>query len=232
VKTLAENIAAVEARIQAACRRARRARTEVTLVGVTKSITTEVASMLPALGLNHLGESRPQELVRKARAMPPTVQWHLIGHLQRNKIELVLPVVACIHSVDSVRLLHALEQQAARLARTLPVFLEFNASGEQQKLGFDPKDTGTLGAVLKELQHVQVKGLMTMAALQDAELCRPTFALLRGFRERLRSEIGPPHTFEHLSMGMSNDFEVAIEEGATMVRLGTVLFESLGERAS
>jgi pyridoxal phosphate enzyme (YggS family) len=231
MKTLAENLAAVETRLNAACRRAGRARSEVALVAVTKTVSAELAKLLPAFGVNHLGESRPQELARKARSMPPTVQWHLIGHLQRNKIDLVLPLVSWIHSVDSVRLLQALDQQAAKLARTLAVFLEVNASGEVQKHGFDPNSACGLASLLKDLHHIQVKGLMTMAALQDAELCRPTFASLRDLRARLQSTAGPPHTFEHLSMGMSNDFEVAVEEGATMVRLGTVLFEGLAETA-
>jgi uncharacterized pyridoxal phosphate-containing UPF0001 family protein len=105
--------------------------------------------------------------------------------------------------------------------------LEVNASGEASKQGFRPEEVLPLASVINELRHVRVQGLMTMAALQGSEACRPTFARLRGLGQRLRSEVGPPHSVEHLSMGMSNDFEVAVEEGATFVRLGSVLFQGL-----
>jgi PLP dependent protein len=154
----------------------------------------------------------------------------LIGHLQRNKIDRTIPLVFYIHSVDSVRLLQALDQEAGILGKSVPVLLEVNASGEGNKNGFGPADVLPLMPVLRGLRKVQVKGLMTMAALQEPQACRPTFALLRGLCDRLRSELDPPHTLEHLSMGMSNDFEVAVEEGATFVRLGSVLFQGLSEQ--
>jgi pyridoxal phosphate enzyme (YggS family) len=228
MSALAGRLQKVEERLGAACRRAGRDRAEVTLVAVTKTVPPEVAAELVLLGVTHLGESRPQELWRKAAALAPTVRWHLIGHLQRNKIEKTLPLVTLIHSVDSLRLLAALEQEAARLGRTVPVLLEVNASGEASKHGFAPAEVPGLAVHLAGLRHLQVRGLMTMAApLDDPEACRPTFAALRGLRDRLRGELGPPHALEHLSMGMSNDFEVAVEEGATLVRLGSVLFEGL-----
>jgi PLP dependent protein len=226
---LASRLQTVEERLRAACRRADRDRAEVTLVAVTKTVPPEVAAELVRLGVTDLGESRPQELWRKAAALPQTVRWHLIGHLQRNKIERTLPLVSLIHSVDSLRLLAALEEEAARLGRTVPVLLEVNASGEASKHGFAPVEVPGLATHLVGLRHLQVRGLMTMAApLDDPQQCRPTFAALRGLRDRLRGELGPRHSLEHLSMGMSNDFEVAVEEGATLVRLGTVLFEGLG----
>jgi pyridoxal phosphate enzyme (YggS family) len=228
MSTLAGRLQAVEERLRAACRRAGRDRAEVTLVAVTKTVPPEVAAELVRLGVTDLGESRPQELWRKAAALPQTIRWHLIGHLQRNKIDRTLPLVTLIHSVDSLRLLAALEEEAARLGRTVPVLLEVNASGEASKHGFAPADVPGLAAPLAGLRHLQVRGLMTMAApLDDPQQCRPTFAALRGLRDRLRGELGPPHSLEHLSMGMSNDFEVAVEEGATLVRIGSVLFEGL-----
>jgi hypothetical protein len=221
---LARRRDALEERLQAACRRAGRARSDVTLVAVTKAVSAEVAAVLPELGILDLGENRPQELWRKAAALPPTVRWHLIGHLQRNKIERTLPLVHLIHSVDSLRLLLALEVEAGRRGQPVPVLLEVNASGEASKGGFAPAEVPGLVPRISELQHVQVRGLMTMAALEDdPERCRPTFAALRELRERLAVELGPPHRLEQLSMGMSNDFEVAIEEGATLVRIGTAL---------
>jgi pyridoxal phosphate enzyme (YggS family) len=228
---LQERLEAVEERLRAACRRAGRDRGEVTLVAITKTVSTAVAAELHALGVLHLGESRPQELWRKAAALPASVRWHLVGHLQRNKVEQTLPLVETVHSVDSLRLLQALEVEAAKRQKPVAVLLEVNASREAAKHGFAPTEMAGLVEELGRLQHVQVRGLMTMAALEDEpERCRATFAELRELRDRLRGELRPPHALEHLSMGMSNDFEVAIEEGATLVRLGTVLFEGMPRR--
>jgi PLP dependent protein len=227
-EVLRQRLAAVEERLAEACRRAGRPRDAVTLVAVTKTVPAEVAAALHELGVAHLGENRPQELWRKAAALPPTVRWHLVGHLQRNKVERTLPLVEMVHSVDSVRLLRALEDEAARRQRTPAVLLEVNASGEASKQGFTPENVPGLIPEINGLRHVRVRGLMTMAALEDdPEKCRPTFAALRSLRDRLKSGVKPPHALEHLSMGMSNDFEIAVEEGATLVRLGTVLFEGL-----
>ena len=227
---LAERCQAVETRLEAACARVKRSRAEVTLVAVTKTVSADVAACLPGLGVHHLGESRPQELWRKAAALPSNVTWHLVGHLQRNKIERTLPLVKLIHSVDSVRLLQALEEEAAKLDRSVPVLLEVNASREPNKLGFAPEEVHQLIPTLAALRHVRVHGLMTMAAFaDDPEQCRETFASVRRLRDELRPQLAPLHPFADLSMGMSNDFEVAIEEGATLVRLGTVLFEGLRE---
>jgi pyridoxal phosphate enzyme (YggS family) len=229
-KVLQERFDAVEQRLQAACRRSGRARQEVTLVAVTKTIAPSVAAALPKLGVVHLGESRPQELWRKAALLPGTVHWHLVGHLQRNKIERTLPLVQLIHSVDSLRLLEALEKEAARQDRLVDVLLEVNATGETNKQGFAPEELPPLLPAVAALGHVRIRGLMTMAPLEaDAERCRPAFATLRTLRDRLHPEFGPAHTLEDLSMGMSNDFEVAVEEGATLVRIGTALFEGLSE---
>jgi pyridoxal phosphate enzyme (YggS family) len=226
--TLRARLDAVEERLRAACRRAGRDRRDVTLVAVTKTVSVEVARPLRELGVLDLGENRPQELWRKAEAIRSPVRWHLIGHLQRNKVGRTLPLVHLIHSVDSPRLLHALEEEAARRQVTLPVLLEVNVSREANKLGLTPEEVPGLAPVIAELRHVRLDGLMTMAALEeDPERCRPTFVELRTLRDRLRVLLGPGHPLVHLSMGMSNDFEVAVEEGATMVRLGTVLFEGL-----
>ena len=220
-------LARVERRLTAACVRAGRARSAVTLVAVTKTIAIDVAALLPELGLLDLGENRPQELWRKAAALPSSIRWHLIGHLQRNKIEQTLPLVALIHSVDSVRLMQSLEQSASHQQRIVEVLLEVNVAGEARKHGFSPAEISSLEPMLQNHQRVHVKGLMTMAPLQDAEACRPVFATLRQLRNQLRERLRPPHDPQQLSMGMSNDFEVAVEEGATLVRLGNVLFEGL-----
>jgi pyridoxal phosphate enzyme (YggS family) len=231
-RTLADRLAAVEGRLHAACARAGRPRAAVTLVAVTKTVPAAVAGLLPGLGVRDLGESRPQELWRKAATLAADVRWHLVGHLQRNKVERTLPLVHRLHSVDSLRLLQAVEAACSAApppVRPLPVLLEVNASREAAKHGFAPEEMPALAAAVAGLRHVRVDGLMTLAAYEeDPERCRPTFAALRELRDRLRERLGPGHPLEHLSMGMSNDFEVAVEEGATLVRLGTVLFEGLG----
>jgi pyridoxal phosphate enzyme (YggS family) len=202
----------------------------VTLVAVTKTIDVEVAALLPSLGVRDLGESRPQELWRKAVTLPADVRWHLIGHLQRNKVERTVPLVQLIHAVDSVRLLRALEEEGQRRQVTIRALLEVNASGESSKQGFAPDAVPSLAADLAGLKRVHVEGLMTMAAYEEeAERCRPTFVLLRTLRDRLQAALGEAHRLGQLSMGMTNDFEVAVEEGATLVRLGTVLFEGMSE---
>jgi pyridoxal phosphate enzyme (YggS family) len=220
---------AVEERIAAACRRAGRRRDEVTLVAVTKTVSIEVGGLLlETFGPLDLGESRPQELWRKAAAVPTTVRWHLIGHLQRNKIERTLPLIHLLHSGDSLRLLKAVDEEAAHRQQPAAVLLEVNASRERNKHGFTPEELPGLVPQLAALGHVVVKGLMTMAAQEDdPEQCRPTFVLLRSLRDRLRGDLGPPHRLDELSMGMSSDFEVAIQEGATMVRIGSALFDGL-----
>jgi pyridoxal phosphate enzyme (YggS family) len=225
-----KRLKAVEERIAGACRRVGRNRADVTLVAVTKTVSVETAGQLAAAGVLDVGESRPQELWRKAAALPAGIRWHLIGHLQRNKIERTLPLVTMIHSVDSLRLLEALEEEAAKRSQPLEVLLECNASGEASKHGFALAELPALVPLLAKQRQVHIMGLMTMAAYDpNPENCRPTFAALRQMRDRLSPSLAAPHRLQHLSMGMSNDFEVAIEEGATIIRLGTVLFEGLPE---
>jgi PLP dependent protein len=225
---LAQRLHAVEQRITDACARSGRSREEVTLVAVTKTVSAEVAGELHALGVADLGENRPQELWTKTAVLPTTVRWHMIGHLQRNKVDRTLPLVQLIHSVDSVRLLESLEQEAAKQSRVVDVLIEVNTSGEASKHGFPPGAMDTLFPHIAKLHWVHIRGLMTMAAPEsDPERCRPSFVALRQLRDRLQSNLREPHHCRHLSMGMSNDFEIAIEEGATLVRLGTVLFEGL-----
>ena len=222
---LSERIAAVRARIAAACTKADRPPTEVALVGVTKTVSPEVAKVAFELALTDLGESKPQELWKKAAAIPEA-RWHLIGHLQRNKLDRTIPLAALVHSVDSLRLLEALDAFGRERGTPVPVLLEVNCSREASKGGFRPEDVLPLCDKLMSLDGVDIRGLMTMAHFfDDPEKCRPTFAELRELRAKLETVTGLPLPF--LSMGMSNDFEVAIEEGATHVRVGTTLFEGV-----
>jgi pyridoxal phosphate enzyme (YggS family) len=190
-------------------------------------VSVEVATHLPSLGLIDLGESRPQELWKKAAAING-VRWHLIGHLQRNKIDQTLPHVHLIHSIDSLRLLTTIDESADRLERDVEALLEFNLSREPQKHGFTVGDVPAILAAIRDLRRARLRGLMTMAALSDdAEHSRPVFRELRHLRDHMREKVPQPHSLDQLSMGMSQDYEVAIEEGATLIRVGSALFEGL-----
>ena len=224
---IAANYAGVVERIAAACRRAGRAPSEVRLVAVTKSAEVAWIEALLALGARDLAESRPQRLCERAALVDPSVCWHLIGQLQRNKIRKVLPVAAWIHSVDSLPLLRRIDEIAGELGVRPRLLLEVNVSGEAAKSGFHPGELSEAWPVVAEAKHVEVAGLMTMAPLFDApEAARPVFAGLRLFRDQLQ-KLNPSIGLAELSMGMSGDFEVAVEEGATMVRVGSSLFEGL-----
>lgn len=222
---LARNIHSVHDRMAAACRRVGRSPDDVTLVAVTKYVSNRIAQWIADLGVHDLGESRPQELWRKAEAVKGNVFWHLIGHLQRNKIERTLPLTTIIHSVDSERLLAAIDEWGGKNSKNVNVLIETNVSGESAKTGMTVTDVDALAKVVAQFKNIRLRGLMTMAALQDSEACRPTFRKLRELKEQLQTRLGT--ILDDLSMGMSNDFEVAIEEGATMVRVGSCLFEGI-----
>ncbi len=221
-EVLRRNLRAVEERLRAACTRAGRKREEITLVAVTKAVSAETAALWPGLGVLDLGEGRPQELWHKA-ALLPAVRWHMVGHLQRNKVERTLPLTALCHSVDSARLAQAVDAEAMKAGRVAEVFLEVNVSREASKHGFAPEEMACLGDSINALKNVHISGLMTMAP--EGVDARPTFAGLRELRDRLLREWGRP--LPHLSMGMSDDFETAVEEGATHVRVGSVLHEGI-----
>ncbi|HEV3386504.1 MAG TPA: YggS family pyridoxal phosphate-dependent enzyme [Gemmata sp.] len=226
-KILAERLVSVRERIANACRRARRSVDGVNLVAVTKTVPPSIAAIAVELGVLELGENRPQELWKKAEAVP-AAHWHLIGHLQRNKIDRTVPLVSLIHAVDSERLLDALDASGRKRGLPVPMLLEVNCSREESKGGFAPEAVPSLSNKLMSLGGISVRGLMTMAAYaDDPEAARPTFVELRHLRDKLATRSGL--ALPHLSMGMSGDFEVAVEEGATFVRIGTILFDGLGE---
>lgn len=221
---IADNLARVNDRIHQAAKRSGRTPESIRLIAVTKSVPVETARELHHLGVPDLAESRPQKLWEKYDSIPEA-RWHLIGHLQRNKLERTVPLCSLIHSVDSHRLLEALDAFGRR-HQPVPILLQFNCSREEVKGGFAPEEAPGLAALLPKLVGVRIEGLMTMAALHvDPEFCRPAFAELSRLRDELRQQTGL--ALPELSMGMSNDFEVAIEEGATMVRLGSILFEGV-----
>ena len=223
---LERNLSGVRQRIEAACSRAQRDPSSVSLVAVTKYAKLEWIERLPSLGVRAFGESRPQQLVERA-ALLSGIKWHLIGQLQRNKVRSVLPHAALIHSVSSLRLLQRISDVAGELGRTARVLLQVNVSGEDRKQGFDPTELRRRWPDVRQVPHVQIGGLMTMAPLtDDLQAARPTFRGLRQLQDDLRSESGD-RELGTLSMGMTGDLEVAIEEGATMVRIGSALFDGM-----
>ncbi len=217
----------VKERIAAAATRAGRDPSSVRIVAVTKGHSLPLAQEAAAVGLLDLGENRVQEALAKMDAWPGApVRWHLVGHLQRNKVRHVVGRFVLVHSLDSVRLADALQESAAARDLVQDVLVEVNVAHEDQKSGCPPREVPALVEHVAGLSHVVVRGLMTMAPFTaDVAAQRRTFAGLRQLREDL---VGRGFRLPELSMGMTNDFETAVEEGATMVRLGTVLF---GERS-
>lgn len=223
------DVQAVRARIAEAAARAGRSAATVTIIAVTKGWPVERVREAAAAGLAEIGESRVQEALAKQAAWPDgPVHWHLVGHLQRNKVRSAVGRFALIHSLDSIRLADALEKAAAAAGLVQDVLVEVNAAREPHKTGVLPEHAGRVVAHAGTLPHLKVRGLMVMAPLTDDEaVIRGTFSGLRELRDRLANTCPLPPAPWHLSMGMSNDFEIAVEEGATLVRLGTILF---GER--
>lgn len=220
----------VRARIERACVRAgRRDAAEVAIVAVTKGHPPEVIEAAREAGLRRIGENRVREAAEKWEAIGRSgLEWHMVGHLQRNKVRDALAIFETIQSVDSLRLARRIDTEAGkRGGPPMPVLVQVNASGEEQKHGFPVADAVAAARRIAELPGVRVTGLMTMAALtDDRDVLRATFRRTREAFERCRDGI-PAFEPRHLSMGMTNDYELAVEEGSTMVRLGTALF---GER--
>ncbi len=224
--SVAERLDAIEARIAAACARAGRQRDEVELVAVSKTHPPAAVAEVAALGIRVFGENKVQEARAKIPECPGHLSWHLIGHLQSNKARWAVELFDVIHSVDSEKLVRTLDVAADAAGKTVHILLEVNVSGEGSKFGLKPDEVAGVLAVANECPRLVVDGLMTMAPFApEAEKARPYFRQLRELRDRLVRETGSP--LATLSMGMSGDFEVAIEEGATLVRIGTLLF---GER--
>ncbi len=232
---LADNLQSVQERITAAARRAGRDPDEVTLVAVTKNQPCEAIAAAFDLGLRHFGENRVEEAEAKIPVLPAGITWHMIGHVQSRKAKQVVPLFQVVHSVDSVRLAARLSGLCAEEGARLPVLLQMNVSGEESKYGIaaerwaeDGDQRRSLLATVAEiiaLPGLEVQGLMTMAPIvSDPEQVRPVFAALRNLRDELAG-IYPDVNWHHLSMGMSDDFEVAVEEGATLVRLGRAIFD-------
>jgi hypothetical protein len=222
-ETFQDRLARVQERMAGACARAGRRADEVQLVAVSKTYGPEYVREAADCGLRIFGENKVQEAEAKIPACPGTVSWHLIGHLQSNKAARAVALFDQIHSVDSLKLMQRLEAAAAAEGKRLPVLLEVNVAGESSKFGLRPEGVPEVLAHSGELEYMQVVGVMTMPPLTpDAERARQFFRRLRELRDGWSAQFGLP--LAELSMGMSHDFEVAIEEGATWIRVGTALF--------
>lgn len=225
---IAANLAAVEARIADACARAGRDPAGVTLVAVTKYAEPDWVRELFRLGRLDVGENTPQQLGERAETIEPEgapARWHMIGSLQRNKVRKLLPYVDLIHSVDSTKLAAAIDRIAGELGLATRVLLQVNVSGEESKSGLTPDALRASFAEIASLPRLRVEGLTTIApATDDPETVRPVFAALRALRDELAAATGRDRP--HLSMGMSGDYEVAVEEGATLVRVGGALYKN------
>ena len=243
---IVENLERIRSSVADACRRARRESDEVRLIGVTKTVELSIIRLLMELGLMELGESKVQELIEREASIKETIsgrlellqgargeepvrpRWHMIGHLQRNKVKQLLPVVDYIHSVDSLRLAEEINTAAARLGLNdkVKIFLQVNTSQEKQKYGLAVGAVTALAEQVETLPNIKIVGLMTMTPLGgDQDVCRSCFVRLREIFAEIRGgRVCGPY-FRHLSMGMSQDYITAVEEGATMIRIGTALFE-------
>jgi pyridoxal phosphate enzyme (YggS family) len=231
---LESNLGSVRERIAAAARRAGRDPDGVTLVAVTKTQPPDVIQAAHDLGLRNFGENRVGEAEAKVGQLPADITWHMIGHIQSRKANRVVPLFQIVHSIDRLKVAQRLDRVYPEGSAPLPVLLEVNVSGEESKYGFaasrwdsDPAERAALFGAVEEiltLSRLQIQGLMTMAPIvTDPESARPIFVRLRQLRGELAAAY-PAADWHHLSMGMTDDFEVAIEEGATLVRIGRAIF--------
>ena len=223
------NLARIRDQVAAAAKRSGRPEDEIQMVAVTKYASIDVTRQLVEAGCSVLGESRPQQLWEKADALSElNVHWHMIGHLQRNKLRRTLPAVHLLHSIDSSRLLDAVHAWAVNAQQTVRILIEVNVSGDAEKHGFQPPEAAEALRKTVDMDFVDLRGLMGMASRKgDESIARRNFRDLRQLRDRWMKEIPNCPDLQELSMGMSRDFPIAIEEGATLIRVGSTLFDGI-----
>lgn len=223
-----ENLGTVQKRMKEACETCGRAKEEVRLIAVSKTKPLPALQEAYTYGCRDFGENKVQELVEKYEAMPKDIRWHMIGHLQRNKVKYLVDKVFLIHSVDSLRLAQEIEKEAAKLEKTVNILIEVNVAEEESKYGVTAEETPALIEEIAKMPHIRVKGLMTIAPyVEDAEENRQYFEKLNKIYVDIIHKNIDNVFMEELSMGMTGDYEVAITEGATYIRVGTGIF---GER--
>ncbi len=226
-ETVANNLTAVRQRICDAAKKSGRGERDILLVAVTKYVDAATTRLLVDAGCTCLGESRPQLLWEKASQLAdmPQIRWHQIGHMQRNKVARTLPIVSLLQSVDSERLLNAINDQSQKLGLVTPILLEVNISGDSNKHGLVPESVVSVVRTTANLNYVSLKGVMGMASREGGvDQARRDFSALRELRDSVTPVCPEGASLHEISMGMSGDFEVAIEEGATIVRVGSALF--------
>ena len=224
-KTLAKNYNAVKENIKKACEQAGRSQEEVTLLAVSKTKPVDMLMDVYHAGARDFGENKVQELVDKIPQLPSDIRWHLIGHLQRNKVKYIVDKVAMIHSVDSLRLAETIEKEAAKKAVIVPILIEVNVAQEESKFGLKPEEVLPFIEQIADFSHIRIKGLMTIAPYVDnAEENREIFRELKKLSVDIAAKNINNVTMSVLSMGMTGDYMVAVQEGATMVRVGTGIF--------
>ena len=222
---LKENLESVERKIEEACRRAGRMRGEVTLVAVSKTKPVSMLQEVYDLGIRVFGENKVQEIRDKYEALPADIEWHMIGHLQTNKVKYIIDKVKLIHSVDSLRLAETIEKEAEKHNCTADILLEVNVAEEESKFGLKTEEVIPVYEKILQYSHINVRGLMTIAPfVENPEKNRSIFADLHKLYVDIKEKNIDNGTVSILSMGMTNDYEVAVEEGATMVRIGTGIF--------
>lgn len=222
---LAENLKDVEEKILEACQKSGRKREEVTLVAVSKTKPVEMLQEAYDLGIRVFGENKVQEITAKYPELPKDIRWQMIGHLQRNKIKYIIDKVEMIHSVDSLRLAEAIDHEAEKKGVIMPVLIEVNVAEEESKFGFNREEVLNFIMEASKLSHIQIHGLMTIAPyVEDPEENRMVFRQLKDLSVDIAKKNIDNVTMNVLSMGMTGDYQVAIEEGSTMVRVGTGIF--------
>ena len=222
---ICENLKEVEAKIEAACKRAGRDRSEVTLIAVSKTKPVEMLQEVYDTGVRDFGENKVQEMMDKYEVMPKDIHWHMIGHLQRNKVKYLMGKAALIHSVDSLRLAEEISAQSVKHEVTTDILIEVNIAGEETKFGTDREEAIALVEAAAKLPNIHICGLMTIAPfVENSEDNRKYFQQIRQLSVDIKEKNIDNVDMRILSMGMTGDYEVAIEEGATMVRVGTGIF--------
>ena len=222
---IARNLEVVQSKIHAACDRSGRDFSEVKLVAVSKTQSSERILQLAELGIKDFGENRVQELLEKRPQLPDDITWHMIGHLQTNKVKSIIDKVALIHSVDSFRLAKEIDKQAKSFEKTVDILIEINIAGEESKHGIEPAELSEFLAELAAFKNIMVKGIMCLAPyVENPEENRIYFRKMRQMFVDSEALSANNISMQYLSMGMTNDYEVAIEEGANIVRVGTGIF--------
>ena len=225
MNTIRDHLNEVRENIQKACEKAGRSPQEVTLIAVSKTKPAQAVQEAYEAGARDFGENKVQEILQKQPVLPQDIRWHMIGHLQRNKVKQVLPHAVLIHSVDSYRLAEQISQEAGKLGITAKILLEVNVAKEESKFGMMPEDVEEMAGQIAALPHLQIEGLMTIAPfVDDPEKNRPVFRKLYQLSVDIKKKNIDNVNMGVLSMGMTGDYQVAVEEGSTMIRVGTGIF--------